>query len=435
MAMATGNAKDPKGKSLLDRLVPNRRLTGNILLLALAYSVNYATPLIAIPILASRVGMESYGIVALSQGVMMILVTFSDFGISFTGVKNISQSQESDERRHHYIHLLLRCKGLLAVTSFLILLPMVWIIPTWREVSGIMIASFALVLGHSFFPKWYFEGRQKMIVVALLNVVSRLTYLVALLTLVHGPSELIWVNVLNGSCWLMVSLAGWLLILFREKMRWIRISRDEIYTYLRSNWALFSSTLVDTGFRNSGIIIAGFLLHPQGLGIYGVLDKVILLLRGTFSFVYSALYPEVCTLVGSGKLFLNPFFKSALKPVGFLVVAGSIVVFFFAAPVISTMVAEISVEAIQPAIYIIALLPYLILVNLPIGLTLLATGMNTPYFQYNLVVLGSFVVLATSLGATFGMEGLVLAYLSTEFVATFYGYRHLFAEKWIAPRW
>ncbi|MEL7006901.1 MAG: oligosaccharide flippase family protein, partial [Bacteroidota bacterium] len=225
-----------------------------------------------------------------------------------------------------------------------------------------------------------FEGTQKMTMVAALNLGSRIIYIVSIFILIKEPSQTAWVNVLNGGAWLLSGIVGWLYIFKQEQLSWKDIRVRDILEYLRSNLTLFNSTLIDTGFRNSGVIVAGFILTYSGLGIYSILDKVILLLRGTFSFVYSALYPEVCRLTQDRKTTLNSFFISALRPVAILIFMGSPIIFFFAAPFISSMVSEINIFAIQDSVRYISVLPILILINLPIGLTLLSTGMNKEYF-------------------------------------------------------
>ena len=65
----------------------------NIASLGFLQFTNYLVPIIVIPILLNRIGLEKYGIISLAQGIMNILVAITDYGLNLTGTRLISQSK------------------------------------------------------------------------------------------------------------------------------------------------------------------------------------------------------------------------------------------------------------------------------------------------------------------------------------------------------
>ena len=68
----------------------DRLIIKSIGALGVLQMTNYLVPILVIPLLLSRVGLESYGMIVLAQGIMNFAVAIADFGLNLTGTRLIS---------------------------------------------------------------------------------------------------------------------------------------------------------------------------------------------------------------------------------------------------------------------------------------------------------------------------------------------------------
>ena len=71
----------------------NRLIIQSVGSLGVLQMTNYLVPVLVIPLLLARVGLESYGMIVLAQGIMNFAVAITDFGLNLTGTRLISQAK------------------------------------------------------------------------------------------------------------------------------------------------------------------------------------------------------------------------------------------------------------------------------------------------------------------------------------------------------
>ena len=398
--------------------MPKNQIAKNITFLGLVQGTNYVVPLIAIPILIDRVGINNYGILALTQGTAAIFTTIVDFGFNITGTRLVSQNLSDKTYIGRVLSKIYASRFLLLIIAFLILVFLVTTIPIWNEHRPIFFSSYLIVIGQSFFPVWYFQGIQKMNAITLLNFLSRIFYLLALIFFVMGPESLMMVNIYNGIGWLLGSVIALPIMLRRLKLDY-SISFQDIFEFVLSNLNIFLSQLWDSMYRNGGIVIAGFLFQENQLAIYGILDKIVLFIQRSFSILYRAIFPKVCNLVEIGIKEVKQFYANFIKILIGPMILGGGVIFLFGAELISYLSSEIQSDSFDGAVRLLAIFPILLLFNLPFSTYLVAANHHQLFVIYNLSAFILFGALGTLLGSLVQVEGLIMAILITEMCILF----------------
>ncbi|MFY0626310.1 MAG: oligosaccharide flippase family protein [Reichenbachiella sp.] len=394
-----------------------RKISKNIVYLGTVQGANYIVPLLIIPILLNRIGLDNYGMVALAQGIMNIFIAFVDFGFNITGTRLISQSQNVRERSL-IVSKIYCAKLVLIIVGFLILVVSTSFIPQWKENSILIITSYGIVVGQGLFPTWYFLGIEKTGLLALLNLLSRILYLIGILLLVHSVDQVLLVNISSGVAWISVSTIG-IIIIYRDLgYTSVRGGFGVLSTiqFARSNFSIFLSNFLNTGFRTSGIILAGFFLNTVGLGIYSILDKVLMLIVNAYIVVFSGVFPQVCSLAKRGKKEVIQFFRIFIPRISILVIFGIAVLLIFGAPILQYLSPEMASFRIEKMVYVIALFAGLMLLNLPITLTLTSFDLKKGYFIYNLTAILAMIILGSFLGKFYGIFGLLFSAALTELI-------------------
>jgi PST family polysaccharide transporter len=77
-------------------MVTNRkRLFSNFFSLGIIQGTNYLLPILITPYVIKRIGADGFGIIAVTQVVMMFFQTISDYSFSLTATRDVSQNRET----------------------------------------------------------------------------------------------------------------------------------------------------------------------------------------------------------------------------------------------------------------------------------------------------------------------------------------------------
>ncbi len=394
----------------------NPSVKKNILHLGLLQIVNYLVPIIAIPIILKRIGLDNYGIISVAQATMIILVSISDFGLNLTGTRLISQNLGNKEFLKRTATNILASRILLVIGCFLVLLFLVNIIPLWQNHQLMFLLSFSIVVGQALFPVWYFQGIQKMQFLLILNTTSRIIYLLAIVTLIKSPEQYVWVNFINGVSWFAVSLISALVVIFRLGIDLEDLTPGRIIKFLRSNASIFLANSVNNLYRNGSIILAGFFLGQSALGIYSVIDKLIQFARMFFTIFFRGLFPRISSLSDKPLHHLLTVMKKLFLYVFPLIAFGAIVTFFYGSQLLQIFSSELMISDTAPFMGMLAIIPILFLINLPISLVLVSFNYKTLYLGFNLTLLVLFCLVGIPLTYLYQVEGILSAILITEIV-------------------
>ena len=295
---------------------------------------NYLVPILVIPLLLSRVGLESYGMIVLAQGIMNFAVAIADFGFNLTGTRLISLARGDLFLQRSVTQKILVIKVLLLSVTFVVLTFLVKIVSQWQHYEYLILISYFIVIGNVLMPVWYFQGVQKMIWLALLNFLSRIFYLGAVLFFIKSSDDLLWVNFYNGLGWCIASFFGWVVLFRKMKFRFDKHSLNTIYLFWHKNVPIFLSEGVTAFYRNIGVVIAGFFLSAPLMGIFVIIDRIMMLIANSYTLVYRAIFPMLCNFVKESDRILKDFLYSIFSKLLVLVFLGMAFVIFFGRPLI-----------------------------------------------------------------------------------------------------
>ena len=382
---------------------------------------NYLVPILVIPLLLSRVGLESYGMIVLAQGIMNFAVAIADFGFNLTGTRLISLARGDLVLERSVTQKILVIKVLLLLVTFVGLTFLVKIVSPWQPYENLILISYFIVIGNVLMPVWYFQGVQKMKWLALLNFLSRIFYLGAVLFFIESSDDLIWVNFYNGLGWCMASFFGWLVLFIKMKFRFDKHSLNTIYAFWHQNVPIFLSEGVTTFYRNIGVVIAGFFLSAPLMGIFVIIDRIMMLIANSYTLVYRAIFPMLCNLVKESDRILQDFLYSIFSKLLILVFLAMSFVIFFGRPLIEMLSDKIVLTDIDSYLWILPAFIFILFCNLPISLLIIALDMKKAYFSYHSIGLITALILLPFLVSFLEINGLLLGMILAELSMILFG--------------
>ena len=406
-----------------------RQLFRNVFFLGLFQVTNYLVPLIVIPILLDRIGVEKYGITALAIGIMNVLAGVGDYGLNLTGTREISKDPSNLKIQVDQTRRILTLRIILILILFGGLSLSIAIVPLWRENAMVILSSYLIVVARLILPIWYFQGRQEMHWITLINFISRLMYIISILLFVHQEDDYVFVNLLNGTCWSLSAL-GTLLIVFQHiEISNFRIDLQECWSDAKRNTSLFLANSTSTAYRNGAIVIAGFILSGEVLGVFAVIDRIIAIICSSASVVFRSLFPKASELASKGLNHLISRLIFLVRRTAIPVLLLSLSIGFFAPHLLPIIATQLSGIELQEPFLLVALIPPLLLLNVPLSLALISAGMDRSYLIYHLSGLITLILMGSSLGLLFNIAGLIWSLIIMESVMITFGFYFLFRAK------
>ena len=399
----------------------DRLIIKSIGALGVLQMTNYLVPILVIPLLLSRVGLESYGTIVLAQGIMNFAVAIADFGLNLTGTRLISLARGDLVLERSITQKILVIKVFLLLVTFFGLSFLVKIVLPWQPYEYLILISYFIVIGNVLMPVWYFQGVQKMTWLALLNFLSRIFYLGAILFFIESSDDLLWVNFYNGLGWCIASFFGWVILFIKIKFRFDKHSLNTIYVLWHQNVPIFLSEGVTTFYRNIGVIIAGFFLSAPLMGIFVIIDRILMLITNSYTLIYRAIFPMLCNFVKESDRILKRFLYSIFSKLLVLVFLGMAVVIFFGRPLIEMLSDKIVLTGIGSYLWILPVFIFILFCNLPISLLIIALDMKKAYFSYHSIGLGTALIFLPLLVSFLEINGLLIGMILAEFSMILFG--------------
>ncbi|REG86366.1 oligosaccharide flippase family protein [Algoriphagus antarcticus] len=388
----------------------------NFLFLAIIQSSNVLITIISMPLLIQGIGVDQFGLVNLSLSVIVLLNIFVGFGYNLSAPREVAINQQNKVALSHIVSNIFSAKILLAGIASLSIFIGVFGFDLFQEYQIILAFSLMLLFSEATLPLWFFQGMEKMKLVSMANIFSKLLFLMGIVLFIHNPEQSKWVNFLMGFFGIAVNL--FLLVYIRTFLR-IKFYRPEflaIWKSLTSNLLLFFSNLGSHIAANGGLIVLSFFTAAETLGMYSLAERVIMVMRMLPSLIVQAVYPNAAKLYVKDRVaFLKFSTKVLLLSLGtsaFLSVCT-----FLGSDIIIAVLSRASLPKSVEILKILAFIPFLATLNIWNIIVFLINDQKQLMFITSWLVCAYMLIASVLATAYYGEEGLAFALLSTEVVA------------------
>lgn len=358
----------------------------------------YVLPIVTIPYLARVLGATGWGLLAFVQAFGSYWVVLGEYGFSLSATREVAYHRDNREKLTEILAGVIGAKMLLATASLPIaFLASLWI-PTFREHPNLLWAGMFWALSQSFSLMWFFQGFERMRLVAALDISTKALSTIGIFVFVRTPDEAWRVLVLQGSGFLL-SFAVGLGLAYRELPvrlpRW-RASCEA----LRMGWNMFLFRCSVSLYTAGNAFILGLFVSPQIVGYYAGAEKISSGFLGLFGPVSQTLFPRLSRLVHRER-----DRAVRLARIGIALMAGGgvlmAIVVFFAASLLVRIILGGDFAPAVPVLRILALLLPIVGLNFALGVQwMVPLGLDRAFniitFLAGLINIGLAVVLAST---------------------------------------
>lgn len=387
----------------------------NFLFLAVIQSSNVLISIISMPLLIQNIGVDQFGLVNLALSVIVLLNILVGFGYNLSAPREVAVNQDDKDALSHLVSNVFSGKMLLALMASLMVLVGVFGFDLFKEYQMILVFSVLLLFSEATLPLWFFQGMEKMKLISIANIFSKLLFLMGIVLFIHSPQESKWVNFMMGFFGLGINL---MLLGYIHSFLEIRFYRPEfsaIWLSIKNNVLLFFSNLASHISINGGLIILSFFYSGEILGMYSLAERIVMVIRLFPALIIQAIFPNSAKLYQEDRASFFIFLKRVYRRVIF---AGAIIsgLTFLLAPWIIQVLSRTDLPDSVLFLQLLSVVPFLACLNIANVTLLLVADLKKILFRASWMMCAYMIIASTVLTASMGGVGLCIGILSTELI-------------------
>jgi polysaccharide transporter, PST family len=392
-------------------------LLTNFFSLGFVQVINSLLQLLVIPFVIARIGVENFGVVAVAQGIMFYLATFADYGFNQTGTREVSINRNDIAAVSAIYFRVLYSKALLCGAAVIIFLLIALVFPFIQRHFLLYCMAFMFVPGQASIPVWFFQGMERMQLLAAVTLFSRLVFVGLVLFFIKGPGDSPLFIFFMGAGNLLAGIISMILASHLFRLVYKKVTWPEIVSSLKGGWPITATNLSMNIIQYGNIFILRLFTNDLVAGYYGVAEKIYFAIKQVLVIFSQAVYPKVCQLAEAGTRQILLFFKRIFIPFFLLIIMGSIAVAIMSPFILQIFMKDNNAEAVFILRMFCIILPVICL-NIPGTLSLLALDRKKSYFTiYTSAVLLS-IVANIVLAKLYQVTGTIAAIFITEIYIT-----------------
>lgn len=264
----------------------------NIVFVALIQVFSLIAPLITYPYLVKVLGMDLYGIVITAQVLVGYIVLLIDFGSNSVCAKNISIYRNDKDKLSEIVSSVLLVRLKLWIVCFLLYLFVVLLIPAYREYQTLFVFSYLLTLNELLFLQFFFQGIEKMKVIALLNILVKLVFISLIFCFVRQKQDYLLVPLLYGIGYFVAGMVALFLVFKKEQVKFVNTNIRTQYKYVKECSPILATDMISTIKDRLNYMFVGFFVSMGDVVIYDLGLKLMNLIHKPSSIITTVLLPR-----------------------------------------------------------------------------------------------------------------------------------------------
>lgn len=377
-----------------------KRLIDNFLSLTVLQIFSYVIPLITLPYQVRVIGVSNYGLVAFAAAFVQYFWIIIDYGFGICSTKDIATNRHNINSVSHIFNSVIASKCVLAFLCFIIQIIAILLVPKIHHNWLLFALTFLNVGNFILFPAWFFVGMERTRYITVLNVLSRLIFLILLFIVVKKPEDYLLIPLLTSLGGLVSGIIGYYYAVKEFKLKIYIPSLATIVKQIKYSTPFFFSNLSLVAYTNTNTFILGLILSNTLVGYFAAAYNIYNAILGLRYPIAAALYPFMARYKDL------KFYIKALVVTGLITFASCLILFICSKLLISVFYGQ----AMLPAHIIFRILCVAIFVE-----------MVSMFFDYSLLgVFGHMktVSYVTICGALFHISGLLVLYY-TKFISIY----------------
>lgn len=251
-----------------------RTLTKNFSALAVLQAMRYLIPFIVLPYVTPIIGVEHFGEIAVAYAIALIFQTFVKFSFDFIGARDIARAREDMEKISDIVSTILCARIILYILAFTLLSGVVLAVPQFREIWVLILISVATAFFSMHVSEWFFQGMEKMEHITIVNVISRVVYLVLIFLFIKEREDYILYPLFNLFGFVLAAVYSISMMTMKYKCRLHIPSWEKMAGSFKTGKDLFVNLVCMSFCVNLPNILLGIISGSAAAGLYDAAGRL-----------------------------------------------------------------------------------------------------------------------------------------------------------------
>lgn len=277
-------------------------LIKNVFSLGLVQVSNLVLPLISLPIISRIIGPEKYGIINYASAVIAYFTLIINYGFDMTASREVAQNCDNLDKVNGIFSNILYTKILLFICSCFLFLLSIYFLPGLENEKLVAIYTYLICIGWVITPNWLYQGMQQLHRIAILNVLSKLIFTVAILLIIKEKNDYYLQPLVFSFSQILVGVISfvWAFKLYHIKL--LKFQFRKIVKTLNDGKSIFFSLLTINLYTYTSVVVLGFFNSSTEVGYYTAANRLISVAQAVmFAPINQALFPFIGSAFGRSK--------------------------------------------------------------------------------------------------------------------------------------
>jgi O-antigen/teichoic acid export membrane protein len=243
---------------------------------------------ISVIYLARILTVEGFGKIEFAQAIIVYFVLLVNQGLDIWGVREIAKNPG---KKNEIVNNVVSIRFLLSILAYAILFLFVLLINKPEDIKKLILLYGLTIFTFAFSLNYFFQGIERMEIVALGQSLSQLIYVGGILIIVRDSTYIFQVPLIRFIS-ILLSLSFMAFLFFRMKgsfrLNFNILSWKEIF---KQSLPMGFSLMVTQIYYNLDTIMLGFIKGEKVVGWYNAAYKIVLLFIGFVGLFGNALFP------------------------------------------------------------------------------------------------------------------------------------------------
>jgi len=301
-----------------------KRVIKNSAYMLVTQGITYISPLLILGFLIKNLGIDGFGKYALCLAVAAYIQVIIDYGFSFTSSRSISQNRHKLNVISDVFWMTIGIKLSLAVFIFPFYFFAINFLVNDQVLKEALVFSYLLVLGNSMLPIWFYQGKENLKPVAILNLVSRASACVLVLLYVKHSSDINIALICQAVPSLLCAIIAIVIPVYKQEVQRTKPKLSFVKEEMLAGWSMFTATLYSVILSNSAVFLLGIMTNPAIVGAYATIERVIKAFTSLFAPLTQSVYPYNCNKFKESLTAGLTSVKKTGKPIMILALLGAL---------------------------------------------------------------------------------------------------------------
>lgn len=250
------------------------RLSVNIFSQFILTGFSYIVPVILIPFLVAKLGLENYGVINLAIAFAFYFQVFNEWGFDLSNVHHVVHTQNDTKKLGQLVSAVLQSKAILFSLSSAVYFLLIFSIDKLYAYHLTYTLAALKLLGMVINVNWLFRSMEDSKQVARIILAVKLLLTIPIFFVVNSPEDYNWVIFFFSSEAIVSGIVSLFVAKRLYKISYKFVPFSLCIFYIKDSFSYFASTFFSRVYQTSNVTVLGLVCGEATAGLYSMIEKL-----------------------------------------------------------------------------------------------------------------------------------------------------------------